>query len=153
MCGSPRRPPESLPPIAPSHPGGGRRQPRTRPSSSWCGWRAQRSSSPAVWSSGFRTLLGDNHDTIQLTYLQEHWYQVLLGHASWQSPAIFYPLKGVLGWSDGLLLFDVFYAPLRLLGADMFLAEEITIILLSLVGFVSFVCLARVAFGAQGSSP
>jgi hypothetical protein len=102
-----------------------------------------------AWSSGFRKGIGDSHDSVQLTYLQEHWYQVLLGHASWRNPGIFYPLKGVLGWSDALVLFEVFYAPLRFLGADMFLAAQLTIILFSLVGFASFVCLARVAFGVQ----
>ena len=103
----------------------------------------------AVWSSGFRTGIGDSHDSVQLTYLQEHWYQVFLGHASWRDPGMFYPLKGVLGWSDALVLFEVFYTPLRLLGADMFLAAQLTVILFSLVGFASFVCLARVAFGVQ----
>jgi hypothetical protein len=103
----------------------------------------------AEWSSGFRLGAGDSHDTVQLTALMEHWYHVLLGEASWRNPAIFYPLKGVLGWSDGLVLFQVFYAPLRALGLDMFLAAEVSVILFSLVGFASFVCLTRVAFGAR----
>jgi len=103
----------------------------------------------AEWSSGFRKIMGDNHDTVHITFLQEHWFHVLHGQVSWRSPSFFYPLKGVLGFSEGFVLFQIFYAPLRLLGCDMFLAAELTVILFSLVGFASFVCLARVAFGAQ----
>jgi hypothetical protein len=103
----------------------------------------------AQWSSGFRRLMGDSHDTVHITFLQEHWFQVFHGHVSWRSPAFFYPLKGVLGWSEAFALFQIFYTPLRLLGCDMFLAADLTVILFSLVGFASFVCLARVAFGAQ----
>lgn len=103
----------------------------------------------ADWSSGFHNLLGDSHDSVLITYLLEHWFQAFHGQVAWQSPAIFYPIKGVLGWSEGFLLFEVFYAPLRLFGCDMFLAAQLTVVLFSLVGFTSFVCLARVAFGAQ----
>jgi hypothetical protein len=103
----------------------------------------------SAWSGGFYKLLGDSHDTVLITYLQEHWFQVLHGHVAWQNPAMFYPIKGVLGWSDGYFLFQIFYIPLRLLGFDMFLAAQLTIVLFTLVGFASFVCLARVVFGAQ----
>jgi hypothetical protein len=100
------------------------------------------------WLHGFHMVMGDSHDSIHLTFLMEHWFQVLHGQSSWRSPAFFYPLKDVLGWSESMFLFQVFFAPLRLLGFDMFLAAQITIILLSLVGFASFVLLAR-AFGAS----
>lgn len=103
----------------------------------------------AEWSRGFRRIMGDNYDTVHLTYLQEHWFQVLHGHAALRSPAFFYPTKGLLGWSDGLVLFQIFYTPLRYFGCDMFLASALTVVALSLVGFVGFVCLARVAFGAN----
>jgi hypothetical protein len=101
------------------------------------------------WSSGFRRMMGDDHDTVHITFLQEHWFQVFHGQSSWNSPAFFYPLKGALGWSEGFFLFQIFYTPLRLLGCDMFLAAELTVILFSLVGFASFVYLARVAFVVQ----
>jgi hypothetical protein len=55
----------------------------------------------------------------------------------------------VLGWSEAFALFQIFYTPLRLIGLDMFLAADVTIVLLSLVGFATFVCLVRVAFRVQ----
>ncbi len=101
------------------------------------------------WSTGFRMVDGDSHDTVLQIYLQEHWFHVLNGDASWRNPAIFYPIKDVLGWSDGFVLFEVFYAPLRAVGFDIFLSAELTLILFSLVGFASFVYLTRLAFGVQ----
>jgi hypothetical protein len=99
------------------------------------------------WDSGFKWLMGNDGDTRLAAYLTEHWFQVFHGQASWLSPSFFYPVKGTLGWSDTFFLFEIFYAPLRLLGADMFLALQITMILLSLVGFVTFVYLVRLGFG------
>ena len=101
------------------------------------------------WSGGFQHLLGDNHDTVFITYVEEHWFQVFHGMASWRSPATFYPTTGLLGSSEGFLLFEAFYAPLRLLGFDRFMAAELSVVLFSLVGFASFVCLVRIAFAAQ----
>jgi hypothetical protein len=102
-------------------------------------WRLQ-------WGSGFDRLMGDIGDTRLAVYLCEHWFRVLHGQDSWLNPAFFYPVKGVLGWSDTFFLYQVFYAPLRLLGADPFLALELSIMLLGLVGFVCFVYLVRLLF-------
>lgn len=98
-------------------------------------------------SSGFHTLMGNDGDARLVAYLCEHWFRVWHGQDSWRSPAFFYPVKGLLGWSDTFLLYQVFYAPLRLLGFDPFESLQLTIVLLSLVGFVSMVCLVRLAFG------
>jgi hypothetical protein len=98
------------------------------------------------WDSGFKWLMGDNGDSRLASYILEHWFRVFHGQASWLNPGFFYPVKGVLGWSDTFLLFEIFYAPLRLLGFDPFIALQITRILLSLVGFGSFVYLVRLAF-------
>jgi hypothetical protein len=98
------------------------------------------------WHSGFKWLMGNDGDTRLAAYLCEHWFQVFHGRASWLNPGFFYPLKGLLGWSDTFLLYEIFYAPLRLLGCDPFLALQITMILLNLVGFCSFVYLVRLAF-------
>ncbi len=91
--------------------------------------------------------MGNDGDTRLAVYLCEHWFQVLHGKASWLNPSLFYPIKGVLGWSDTFFLYEVFYAPLRLLGADPFLALQLTIIIFSLIGFVTFVYLVRLGFG------
>jgi hypothetical protein len=101
----------------------------------------------AQLTSGFKWLRGDPADTVLAAYLCEHWFRVFHGQASWLSPSFFYPLKGVLGWSDTFFLYEIFYAPLRLLGCDMFLALQLTVILFSLVGFASFVYLVRLGFG------
>ena len=101
------------------------------------------------WTSGFKTLEGNDGDMRLAVYLCEHWFRVFHGQASWLNPGFFYPVKGLLGWSDTFFLYEVFYTPLRLVGCDPFLALQITLILLSLVGFASIVALVRVAFGAS----
>ncbi len=98
------------------------------------------------WDSGFKWLTGNNGDARLAVYLCEHWFRVFHGQASWLNPTFFYPVKGVLGWSDTYLLYEIFYAPLRLVGLDPFLALQITMILFNLVGFCSFVYLVRLAF-------
>ena len=103
----------------------------------------------AQTSSRFARIMGDNGDARLAVYLCEHWYRWFSGQGSWRSPAFFYPLKGLLGWSDSFLLYEVFYAPLRLAGCDPFLAFQLTLVALSAVGFTSFVLLVRRAFGAS----
>jgi hypothetical protein len=98
------------------------------------------------WSSGFRLLMGNDGDTRLAAYLCEHWFQVIHGQASWLNPQFFDPTTGVLGWSDTFFLYQIFYAPLRWLGCDPFLALQITVILLSLVGFATFVYVVRLGF-------
>ena len=101
------------------------------------------------WTSGFNRLMGNDGDTRLIAYVCEHWFRVFHGQDSLTSPPFFYPVKGLLGWSDSFLLYQVFYAPLRLVGLDPFVSLQVTVILLSLVGFASFVWLVRMAFGAS----
>lgn len=101
------------------------------------------------WTSGFNKLMGNDGDARLIVYVCEHWFRVFHGQASWRNPQFYYPLKNLLGWSDTFFLFEVFYAPLRLVGFDPFIAMQLTIILLSLVGFASFFYLVRLAFGAS----
>lgn len=98
------------------------------------------------WGSGFRRLRGDDGDTRLAAYLSEHWFQVLHGDSSWLNPPIFYPVKGVLGWTDTFFLYQVFYAPFRFMGADPLLALQLTLVALSALAFVSFVYLVRQLF-------
>lgn len=100
----------------------------------------------AQWESGFRNLMGNAGDNALIAYLLEHWFTVLHGRASWANPPLFWPVKGVLGWSDGLVLFELVYTPLRFMGCDPFLAAQLTIVASSLVGFLSFVALMRLLF-------
>lgn len=102
----------------------------------------------AQWVTGFNRVLGTVRDARLAVYLDEHWFLVLKGSESWRSPPFFYPVKGVLGYSDSFFLYQVFYAPFRTLGADPFLAYQLTTIALSLVAFSCFVALARRVFRA-----
>lgn len=86
--------------------------------------------------SGLDFITGDNGDTRLIIYLHEHWWQVARGLARWRNPAFFYPTADTLGYTDTFLLDEIFYAPLRRCGIDPFLAYQLTLVLLSLVGYV-----------------
>jgi hypothetical protein len=102
----------------------------------------------AQWTSGFNRLMGNTGDTRLQVYLSEHWFLVLKGAQPWRDPPFFYPVKGVLGYTDTFFLYEIFFAPFRLLHADPFFAFQLTIIAMSLMGFVCFVVLARKLFRA-----
>src|SRR2546426_1479090 len=97
------------------------------------------------FSSGFDLFPGPRGDTRLTAYLVEHWYQVLSGHAALFSPAMFYPVKGTLGYSDLYLAYVPIYPLLRLWGYDIFLALGLTVIVLNYFNFIScFILLNRV---------
>jgi len=98
-------------------------------------------------TSGFDRIGGDGADARLVVVLHEHWVNVFRGRVSWTSPNFFYPAKGTLGYADTLFLNQIFYAPMRALGLDSFLAFEWTVILLSLVGFAGFFTLCRRVLG------
>ena len=102
----------------------------------------------AQWSSGFNRIMGNDGDTRLIVYLNEQWFLVLRGAQPWRNPPFFYPAKGLLGYTDTFFLFQIFFAPFRVLGAEPFLAFQLTLIALSLVAFVSFVIFVRMAFRA-----
>ena len=101
------------------------------------------------WEHGWKFMMGNDGDARLIVYLNEHWFQVFHGHGSWLNPQFFYPVKGLLGWSDTFFLYQVFYTPLRLVGCEPFLAMQITVVLLSLVGVAAFYALLRVGFGTS----
>ena len=94
-------------------------------------------------TSGFDRIGGDSADARLVVVLHEHWINVFRGRVSWTSPNFFFPAKGTLGYSDTLLVNQIFYAPMRAIGLDSFLAFQWTVILLSLVGFASVFILCR----------
>ena len=95
------------------------------------------------WTSGFDRIMGNAGDTQLMVYLNEQWFLVLRGAQPWRNPPFFYPVKGLLGYSDTFFLWQFFFAPLRILGAEPYLAFQLTIVILSFLGFISFVVLAR----------
>ncbi len=97
------------------------------------------------FSSGFDLFRGPRGDTRLIAYLCEHWYQALQGRAALLSPAMFYPAKGTLGYSDVLLLFVPPYSLLRGLGYDIFTALAFTVIGFNILNFIAgFALLFRV---------
>jgi hypothetical protein len=85
---------------------------------------------------GFTLLLGDRHDGVIALSIMEHWRNVLRGTAEWSRTAYFHPVPGTLGYNDGYLLFGLPYAGWRGLGADPFLAGELTNMTLRALGFL-----------------
>jgi hypothetical protein len=89
------------------------------------------------FSSGFDLFPGPRGDTRLIAYLCEHWYQALHGKADWLSPAMFYPAKATLGYTDGLLLFVPPYSALRGAGLDIFTALAVTVVAFNFLNFVA----------------
>ncbi len=102
----------------------------------------------AQWTSGFNRVIGNTGDTRLQVYLSEQWFLVFRGAQPWRDPPFYYPVKGVLGYTDTMFLYEIFFTPFRLLGAEPFLAFQLTIVAMSLMGFVCFVVLVREVFRA-----
>lgn len=99
-------------------------------------------------TSGFDKIVGNQGDARLVVALHEHWLQVLAGRAGWRDPGFFYPARGVLGYSDTFLLNMAVYGPLRALGLDQWAALQVSLILLSLIGFAATFSLMRRMTGA-----
>ncbi len=106
----------------------------------------------SVWSSGFDRLMGVPTDNRLVAYLCEHWFGVLHGQASWRNPGFYFPVKGLLGWSDAFFLYLPAYVPLREFGCDPEVALQVTLILLSALGFATFYRVTTTMFGV-GARP
>ena len=103
--------------------------------------------------SGFTRIIGNNADTRFIAFLHEHWYRVWLGENGWRSPPMFFPVEGTLGYSDGFLLNQLAYVPLRALGLEPLAAFETTFIVLSAVGFFgAYAFLTRTVHATPGTA-
>jgi len=98
--------------------------------------------------TGLQALTGDEYDGLIAIALIAHWHNVLTGTAPWHTVNWFYPFTGSLGYNDGYFLFGGMAAGFRMLGADPFLAVELTVMAFLAVGFVSAFSLARRLFDA-----
>ena len=98
------------------------------------------------FSSGFDLFPGPRGDTRLTVYLVEHWYQALSGHATLLSPAMFYPVKGTLGYTDALIAYVLPYSLLRLSGLDIFHALGLAVIFLNYLNFIVCFVLLNNAF-------
>ncbi|HXT63317.1 MAG TPA: DUF4214 domain-containing protein [Pyrinomonadaceae bacterium] len=91
----------------------------------------------AQFTSRFDTVFGDRGDMRGVIYFCEHWYLWLIGKTDLMSPAIFYPTKHTLAYSDYLVGLAIPYAGARMLGFGMFSSMEIVIILLTFLNYVA----------------
>ncbi len=86
--------------------------------------------------SDFDLAFGDRGDGRLMIFIHEHVYHWLRGEADLLSPPFFFNQTGTLGYSDALVLDQLIYAPLRLLGAEPFLALSLTAIILSPIAYL-----------------
>jgi hypothetical protein len=94
--------------------------------------------------SRFDLLSGNSGDTRFIIAIPEHLFQVLHGRGALLSPPFFYDTPRTLGYSDAFVLNEALYAPLRLLGAEPFLALELVPMLLSAPAYLfTFLFLRR----------
>jgi hypothetical protein len=96
-------------------------------------------------------LLGDDGDARFNGVILEHWFQVIRGDATWHSPSFYYPAKGVLGYSDGLILYAPIYATIRFAGADPYLALTQTVLLLPIIGYLALFAFFRKVLGLDAA--
>ena len=70
------------------------------------------------WTSGFDRVMGNAGDSRLMVYLNQQWFLVLRGSQPWRNPPFFYPVKGLLGYTDTFFLWQLFFAPMRMMGAE-----------------------------------
>ncbi len=77
----------------------------------------------------------------------EHWTRVFRGKSAMPSPNFFFPERDVLGYSDAFFLMAIPFSLLRAAGADRYLAFQITVMLLTVIGFACMLYLFRRVIG------
>lgn len=95
---------------------------------------------------GVDFVTGDIWDGRIMVSLLEHWWNALRGLEAPVRPIYFYPFKTTLAYNDGNLITGLVYSAPRALGADPFLAYEVTNWIVRSVGGLGMIALAR-AFG------
>jgi hypothetical protein len=73
-------------------------------------WHLFQISAGTFWSRG----LGDWLDPYFINALLEHWYHSVSALADPSSPPMYFPARHAIGYSHGLILYGLFYVPLRL---------------------------------------
>jgi hypothetical protein len=90
--------------------------------------------------SNFDLVFGGGPDIRLVAFIHEHVYRSLNGRADFLSPPFFFNQTKTLGFSDAFILDQLTYAPLRVLGAEPFLALSLTAMVLSAISY-SFIYL------------
>jgi len=94
--------------------------------------------------SDFDLLLGDVGDARFNGVILEHWWQVLQGNFRWLSPGFFFPVQGVLGYSDAGFLNAIPYVILRFMGLEPFTSCQIVLFALVAIGWIGTIIFFRV---------
>ena len=92
----------------------------------------------AFWRLG----LGDWMDPYFTNALMEHWYESLRTFSDPSSPPMYYPVRGTLGYSHGLILYVPFYAAVRPF-LHPFTAQTVMLLLVMATGAVCLFALLR----------
>jgi hypothetical protein len=88
-------------------------------------------------------LPGDGGDTQFIIRMLEHWVQVARGAAEWRSPQFFYPVEGVAGYSELMILYALPFGFARALGLDMYSSYQVVLALFTGLGFAGMALLLR----------
>jgi hypothetical protein len=96
--------------------------------------------------TGLDRVQADPGDSRFVAFLLEHWNNVLHGRADWLSPPIFWPVRGTLAYSDGLVGMGIVHAALRA-RLGVFPAMNAQLILLSIATFAAAYALFSRGFG------
>ncbi len=88
-------------------------------------------------------IAGDFGDARLSVALLEHWYNVFRGLDAWLSPPFFFPIHRVLAYSVTLFLQSLPYSSFRVAGCDPYVAFELTLWLLTQIGYASMLGLLR----------
>ncbi|MBV9242589.1 MAG: hypothetical protein JO314_11335, partial [Acidobacteria bacterium] len=87
-------------------------------------------------SSGLALMFGNASDGRFVIFIHEHVFRSFMGEGNFLSPPMYFNQPNTLGYSEALLLDQLFYVPLRLAGADMYLATSLCTVVLSTLGYV-----------------
>ncbi|MEI6987205.1 MAG: hypothetical protein WCK65_13860, partial [Rhodospirillaceae bacterium] len=93
--------------------------------------------------SGFDAVPGAIGDGLYNLAVLEHWRRVVTVAESWSSPNWYYPVTGVLGYSDALVLLAPPYVAARLLGLGAVASLGLAQISASALGFAGMVVVLR----------
>ena len=100
--------------------------------------------------TNFNGVFGDLGDARILIAILEHWYAWISGsESSWQNPIYFFPARDTIGLTDAYFLYGLIYSGFRAIGLDMFRAFMAQMLLVTVIGFSSFLALARLVWNTS----
>lgn len=102
-----------------------------------------------TFSTRMGAVPGDIGDARFIQAILEHWFEVARGAAAWRDPPMFYPVHGVLGYSDGLFLYAVPYVLLRFAGSTPVAAYVVTLCVVLAAGYASALWFLRRVLGVS----